>query len=68
MSKVKIEVHAEDASARFRALATVKRPGASREDQYGGYGETPLAAVIELAKTLANVVGYERSEFERDGA
>ncbi len=67
MSKVRIEVHAEDISARFRALAIVKRPG-SPDDTYGGYGETPLAAVIELAKTLANVVGYERNEFEREVA
>ena len=66
MSKVKIEVHAPDsASAQFRALATVKRPGAASDDQYGGYGATPLAAAIDLAKTLANVVGFERSEFER---
>ena len=66
MSKVTITVHAPDSeSAQFRALATVKRPG-SGDDQYGGYGATPLAAAIELAKSLANVVGYERSEFERN--
>ena len=66
MSKVTISVHApDDTSAAFRATATVKRPGQPNDDQYGGYGETPLAAAIELAKTLANVVGYERHEFER---
>lgn len=66
MSKVRIEVHAPDnESAQFRALATVKRPGAPQDDQFGGYGSTPLAAAIDLAKTLANVVGYERHEFER---
>ena len=64
MSKVKVEVHAEDVSARFRATATVKRPGQD-DDQYGGYGSTPLEATLDLARTLANVVGYERHEFDR---
>jgi hypothetical protein len=64
MSKVKVELHA-DGATRYSAMATVKRPGAPTDDQYGGYGSTPLEAALDLARTLANVVGYERSEFQR---
>lgn len=66
MSKVKVELHTVDNLAtRYSALATVQRPGSESPDQYGGYGSTPLQAALDLARTLANVVGYERSEFER---
>ena len=64
MSKVTVELHA-DGATRYRAMATVKRPGSAEPDQYGGYGATALQAALDLARTLANVVGYERSEFER---
>lgn len=63
---VRIEMHADDPAARWRATADVwsatqtAAGGPVSTDQYGGYGGTPLEAVTELAKTLAKVVGYER--------
>ena len=52
---IRIEVHAEDPMARWRASADVVRPGSETADQYGGYGSSPLEAVMDLAKDLANV-------------
>jgi hypothetical protein len=69
VSKVTIQLHTQDPSAaRWRATANIERPGAEKDDEYGGYGATPLEAVTDLAKDLANVIGYERAHGFADQA
>ena len=54
---VKIERHCNDPNARWRALADTSFPE-DGSGVYGGYGDTPLDAVTDLANDLANVVAY----------
>ena len=72
MAIVTLQRHADThLGAAWRATVQVPQC-ADREntptphDEYGGYGSTPLDAVEGLAKSLANVLGYERAERTRE--
>jgi hypothetical protein len=59
-SPITLQKHANDPAAGWRATVEVPS-GSDGTDEYGGYGPTPLEAVTDLAQSLANVIGYERT-------
>jgi hypothetical protein len=60
-SIVSLSRHCDDASARWRASVGVHAPAVDiGVDTYGGYGPTPLDALDDLARSLADVLGFER--------
>jgi hypothetical protein len=60
-SIVSLSRHCDDADARWKASVGVHAPAVEHGvDVYGGFGPTPLDALDDLARTLANVLGFER--------